>query len=144
MQPDILVDEDIIVDAKWKALKPEETTAGVEQSDVYQMLAYERAYKARRLVLIYPWFEGVEKSGVFRRWHVPETRTAFRNPYGRHRHTAMRELSATGDIRGTLTELRIAGIGDRSSRGVVDSPAVPAYAGEVSPLGRHPMLPAGG
>ena len=77
LQPDILVDEDIIVDAKWKALKPEETTAGVEQSDVYQMLAYERAYGARRLVLIFPWFKGVAKPGVFKRWHVPETRTAF-------------------------------------------------------------------
>ena len=71
LQPDILVDEDIIVDAKWKALKPEETTAGVEQSDVYQMLAYERAYRARRLVLIFPWFKGVAKPGVFKRWHVP-------------------------------------------------------------------------
>ena len=71
------MDEDIIVDAKWKALKPEETTAGVEQSDVYQMLAYERAYRARRLVLIYPWFKGVQNPGICKRWHVPETWTAF-------------------------------------------------------------------
>ena len=77
LRPDIVVDEDIVVDAKWKPLEPEETTAGVQQSDVYQMLAYERAYRARRLVLVYPWFEGLAEPGVFKRWHVPETRTAF-------------------------------------------------------------------
>ena len=77
LQPDIVVDEDIVVDAKWKSLMPGETTVGVEQSDVYQMLAYERAYRARRLVLVYPWYEGLAAPGVFKRWHVPETRTAF-------------------------------------------------------------------
>ena len=77
LRPDIVVDEDIVVDAKWKELKPEETAAGVEQSDVYQMLAYERAYRARRLVLVYPWHQGLPAPGVFKRWQVPETRTAF-------------------------------------------------------------------
>ena len=77
LQPDIVVDEDIVVDAKWKELKSEVTTAGVEQSDIYQMLAYERAYRARRLVLVYPWHRGLPKPGVLRRWQVHETRTAF-------------------------------------------------------------------
>ena len=77
LQPDIVVDEDIVVDAKWKELKPEETTAGVEQSDVYQMLAYGRAYRARRLVLVYPWHTGLPESGVFKRWRVPDTATPF-------------------------------------------------------------------
>ena len=77
LQPDIVVDEDIVVDAKWKPLKPGETTAGVEQSDVYQMLAYERAYRARRLMLVYPWHDGLAEPGVIKRWHVPDTRSAF-------------------------------------------------------------------
>lgn len=77
LQPDIVVDEDIVVDAKWKQLDAEETTARVEQSDVYQMLAYGRAYKARRLVLIYPWHKGLPEAGVPKRWRVPETGTPF-------------------------------------------------------------------
>ena len=77
LQPDIVVDEDIVVDAKWKQLDAEETTARVEQSDVYQMLAYGRAYKARRLVLVYPWRKGLPEAGVLKRWRVPETGTPF-------------------------------------------------------------------
>ena len=56
LQRDIVVDEGIVVDAKWKELKAEESTAEFEQSNVYQMLAYERAYSARSLVLVYPWY----------------------------------------------------------------------------------------
>ena len=77
LQPDILVDSDTVIDTKWKALKPAERTAGVDQADVYQMLAYAQAYKARRLVLIYPWHEGLVRDGIFRNWRVPETSTAF-------------------------------------------------------------------
>ena len=77
LQPDIVVDDDIVVDTKWKELQSEEKTAGVEQSDVYQMLAYERAYRARRLVLVYPWHDGLAEPGVFKRWYVPATKTEF-------------------------------------------------------------------
>ena len=67
LKPDIVVDNDIVIDTKWKKLKPEETTAGVEQNDVYQMLAYGRAYNAKRHVLVYPWQEGLGSPGVCRR-----------------------------------------------------------------------------
>ena len=41
------------------------------RSDIYQMLAYARAYDARRLVLIDPWHEELEpEQGVIRRWTV--------------------------------------------------------------------------
>lgn len=39
-------------------------TLGVAQSDVYQMLAYARAYGVARLILLYPWT---------RRWTVAGT-----------------------------------------------------------------------
>ena len=77
LKPDIVVDNDIVIDTKWKKLKPEETTAGVEQADVYQMLAYGRAYNAKRHVLVYPWQEGLGSPGVCRRWRVPGSTTPF-------------------------------------------------------------------
>ena len=36
------------------------------------MLAYAQAYKAKRLVLFYPWLDGLEK-GVNKRWRVAGT-----------------------------------------------------------------------
>ena len=73
-----------VLDTKWKRLKPHEPrrerTLGVEQSDVYQMLAYMRAYGAGRLILIYPWHEELAKEklggkGVLRTWTVAEPGT---------------------------------------------------------------------
>ena len=70
LRPDILVDNDIIVDTKWKELKPNRPTLGVDQADVYQMLAYGRAYQAKRLVLLYPWHKGLAAPGICRSWRV--------------------------------------------------------------------------
>ena len=48
-------------------------------SDVYQMLAYARAYGAGRLILLYPWHEELgeheasDKKGILRTWKVAET-----------------------------------------------------------------------
>ena len=77
LNPDIVVDGDIIIDTKWKKLEPDEPKAGVNQSDVYQMLAYARAYKARRLLLLYPWHAGIERPGIYRRWRIAGTETPF-------------------------------------------------------------------
>ena len=78
LRPDIVIydkDNPIILDAKWKRLKPEDTrTLNVSQSDVYQMLAYAQAYKARRLALIYPWHSEISESpGWHRSWAIPDT-----------------------------------------------------------------------
>lgn len=43
-----------VLDAKWKRLDPRATHWGVDQSDVYQMLAYALRYGCPRLELIYP------------------------------------------------------------------------------------------
>lgn len=70
LRPDIVVDDNVVIDTKWKHLDPDKPTLGVAESDIYQMLAYLRAYRAQRLVLLYPWHEDLEKPGVCRRWHV--------------------------------------------------------------------------
>ncbi len=77
LRPDIVVDDDILIDTKWKELNPRESTVGVDQADVYQMLAYARAYEAQRLVLIYPWHEGLADPGIYRRWRIKGTSTRF-------------------------------------------------------------------
>ena len=73
----------IVLDTKWKRLTPHEPgcerTLGVVSSDVYQMLAYARAYGAGRLILLYPWHkelgehEASDKKGILRTWKVAET-----------------------------------------------------------------------
>lgn len=77
LRPDIVVDGDIVIDTKWKQLKAGETTLGVSQADVYQMLAYARAYRARRLVLLYPWHGDLPSPGTLRRWQVANSETTF-------------------------------------------------------------------
>ncbi len=77
LKPDIVVDGDIVVDTKWKRLDAGKPNLGVAQSDVYQMLAYARAYHARRLVLLYPWHEELPQPGVCRYWRVSGSVTTF-------------------------------------------------------------------
>ncbi len=43
-----------VIDAKWKRLDPHATHWGVDQADIYQMLAYGMRYRCSRLELIYP------------------------------------------------------------------------------------------
>lgn len=55
-----------IIDTKWKPIvsKLEDKKRGVEQGDVYQLMAYAQLYKAQRLMLLYPYHTGLEKPGV--------------------------------------------------------------------------------
>ena len=78
LKPDILIDDDTVIDTKWKRLNPSDSKLGVSETDVYQMLAYSRAYGARRLVLVYPWHEDLgQEAGVCRSWVVSGTSTRF-------------------------------------------------------------------
>ena len=43
-----------VLDAKWKRLDPESVQWGVDQSDIYQLLAYALRYGCQRVELIYP------------------------------------------------------------------------------------------
>lgn len=76
--PDVVVGEPaagpvVILDTKWKRLTPRaprcHRTLGVAQSDVYQMLAYARAYGATRVVLVYPWHEEL-RLGLYPSWKI--------------------------------------------------------------------------
>ena len=90
LQPDAVIETPggatgppIVLDTKWKRLTPGEPrcerTLGVIESDVYQMLAYARAYGAGRLILLYPWHKELgehgapDNKGVLRTWKVAET-----------------------------------------------------------------------
>ena len=81
LKPDAVADTPdgkIVLDTKWKALEPDKTDLGVKQSDIYQMLAYARAYKATRLILLYPWQkETSETAGILRRWTVANSNCAL-------------------------------------------------------------------
>ena len=77
LRPDIVVGNDIVIDTKWKKLDPDDRVVGVEQSDVYQMLAYAHAYQAARVVLLYPWYPGLPMPGIYRRWNIAGTSIAF-------------------------------------------------------------------
>jgi len=43
-----------VLDAKWKRLDRSDTHWGIEQADIYQLLAYAISYRCRHLELIYP------------------------------------------------------------------------------------------
>ena len=77
LRPDIVVDNHTVIDTKWKRLIPDDRVVGVEQSDVYQMLAYANAYEARRVVILYPWHPGLPAPGIYRRWNIAGTSIAF-------------------------------------------------------------------
>ena len=65
----------IVLDTKWKELDPgkDKETLGVAQSDIYQMLAYARSYRASRLILLYPWTGKLPPEGRAREWTVAGT-----------------------------------------------------------------------
>ena len=76
LRPDIVVETPagpLVLDTKWKRLDHREETLGVDQSDVYQMLAYAHAYDAARLVLVYPWHAALGTPGVVRTWRIRGT-----------------------------------------------------------------------
>ena len=74
LRPDAVIDTPsgpVVLDTKWKKLASNgDRKLGVSEDDIYQMLAYAQAYEAKRLVLLYPWLEGVEKGVVNRHWRV--------------------------------------------------------------------------
>ena len=43
-----------VLDAKWKRLDPHEPQWGVDQADIYQLLAYAVRYQCTTLELVYP------------------------------------------------------------------------------------------
>ena len=67
----------IVLDTKWKRLASGEETLGVAPSDVYQMLAYARAFHASRLILLYPWTRELPPEGRAREWTAARSDLPF-------------------------------------------------------------------
>lgn len=55
-----------ITDAKWKRLSPLAPNWGVDEDDIYQMLAYTISYKCNHMELVYP-----APDGTVSRWQEP-------------------------------------------------------------------------
>ena len=78
LRPDVVIEardgaSPVVLDTKWKTLRPSEPNLGVAQADVYQMLAYARRYGAARVVLLYPWYGELASSpGLLRTWSAPD------------------------------------------------------------------------
>ena len=81
LKPDIVINGNIIIDTKWKKLKlkSEKRHFGIEQADIYQLLAYARAYEAKRIVLLYPWHRDLDQSqaGIYQQWRSAGDDTPF-------------------------------------------------------------------
>jgi hypothetical protein len=75
LRPDAVIDTPegpLIIDTKWKALKPEDAKLGVAQADVYQMLAYAEAWGRDgahpRVLLLYPHHAALGPEGPLASW----------------------------------------------------------------------------
>ena len=70
-QLDILVkrgnDTVWIIDTKWKRIPPktqtDKSTQGINQGDVYQMMAYRQVYDSQKLMLLYPHHARLDENG---------------------------------------------------------------------------------
>ena len=95
--PDIVVDKNgcpVVLDTKWKRLRRAD---GPSRADVNQMLVYGQAYKATRVILVYPWHEAIGGEGTHRRWTVTGPGYDF--------ETATVNVGAPQEVHGTLREL---------------------------------------
>ncbi|MEA1913687.1 MAG: McrC family protein, partial [Campylobacterota bacterium] len=54
LKPDIVIDDNIVLDTKWKLINSNEKKLGLSQSDLYQMYAYGKKYDSSDVYLIYP------------------------------------------------------------------------------------------
>lgn len=73
LRPDVVIEAPggaIVLDTKWKHLDGRDDKRGVAPADVYQLLTYATAWKAKRLILLYPWHRGLQPQGIERRWRV--------------------------------------------------------------------------
>lgn len=69
MRPDIVVKHKnsgkyIVLDTKWKLLKPTKTNYDISQSDMYQMYAYGKKYETEKVVLLYPMNDAMDRTEI--------------------------------------------------------------------------------
>jgi len=59
LRPDLVIEDlecgkQTVLDTKWKLLSPQRHNYGISQADMYQMCAYQKEYRAKQAVLLYP------------------------------------------------------------------------------------------
>jgi len=61
IKPDIVLtprgfseEKKIVMDSKWKLLTKNKKNYGISQGDMYQMYAYQKKYKAEKVIMLYP------------------------------------------------------------------------------------------
>lgn len=75
-RPDLIVRQDgkiaCILDTKWKRIKDaDDSKQGVDQADVYQLMAYGQLYKCDNIVLVYPHHRELQKEpGQLREYSI--------------------------------------------------------------------------
>lgn len=63
--PDIVIETNkaiYILDTKWKLLSNKAPSYGISQSDMYQMYAYQKRYKAKNVTLIFPKTDNIDSN----------------------------------------------------------------------------------
>ncbi|WP_186306472.1 McrC family protein [Siminovitchia fortis] len=73
LEPDLLINKQLIIDTKWKRYDPATTSHGVQRNDLYQMYAYLTRYEqVQTVTLLYPYdFNEKFKSGeCLNTWHL--------------------------------------------------------------------------
>ena len=70
MRPDIALmkhqEVRYILDTKWKRLIRKNNQYEVSPNDVYQLFAYGRGYKCKRVMLVYPWIQDFQDPCLYR------------------------------------------------------------------------------
>ena len=83
LRPDIVIKQGrdrLVMDTKWKRLQPDpDKNFDVKQADIYQLLAYAKAYDAKRVILLYPWHRklGQRRAGIYQRWYTAGNSVKF-------------------------------------------------------------------
>lgn len=54
LKPDIVLDDNVVLDSKWKIIDSRKNNSNISQSDLYQMYAYGKKYSSSDVYLIYP------------------------------------------------------------------------------------------
>lgn len=94
-QPDLIIRRDeqivLVIDTKWKRLKSTtvEPNQGVNQADVYQLMAYSQLYRCPNVMLLYPHHSDLPPRPMRRRYSIAAP------------HASENLFAATLDITGT-------------------------------------------
>lgn len=114
LQPDAVVEPPggrIVVDTKWKELNLDRRYLGVVPGDIYQVLAYGRAYGAARAILLYPWRGDIGLAkGVVRQWTATGT-----DPFPRQIHIATVDVGHPKGVPDILRRI-VKGISDGAEK----------------------------